>query len=389
MQINLGDAFGGNFAFEAQGQLTTWAEDEARAWKSVPWLTPEQATMFADRLEKFAIAMKPYFGAQSPIKLRRVRALLSEIRPISMGSVFFQELKRIYQEKNVIKFDDIIALERDYLSDDDAAKLAVQNSEKEYSLRIRQSVDELLPKYVESKIPDAHELLDSIDFIKAGIEESAKSLADIKAAQHNLLREVGSSIDEAQSLLEQESKRREQEWKAVREAYEQKLNLEATGQLWRNRATAHKTARSLFAKGMAGALALTPVVTAVAAWAAFSFAGAIMSARADKFALERLIFGTSATVLILTLCLWSARILVRLMMTEHHLAIDADSRAALGDTYIRLTAEGDAALEDRKIVLATMFRPVSDGIVNDDGLPFLSPAAVASSLLTGEKVIKQ
>ena len=114
-----------------------------------------------------------------------------------------------------------------------------------------------------------------------------------------------------------------------------------------------------------------------------------MSARADKFALERLIFGTSATVLILTLCLWSARILVRLMMTEHHLAIDADSRAALGDTYIRLTAEGDAALEDRKIVLATMFRPVSDGIVNDDGLPFLSPAAVASSLLTGEKVIKQ
>ena len=77
MQINFGDAFGGNFAFEAQGQLTTWAEDEARAWKSVPWLAPEQATMFADRLEKFAIAMKPYFGAQSPIKLRRVRALLA------------------------------------------------------------------------------------------------------------------------------------------------------------------------------------------------------------------------------------------------------------------------------------------------------------------------
>ena len=77
---------------------------------------------------------------------------------------------------------------------------------------------------------------------------------------------------------------------------------------------------------------------------------------------------------------WAARVIVRLFMSEHHLAIDSDERATMVMTYLALTETKDADEKDRAIVLAALFRPTSDGIVKDDAAPDLGPASLLAKL---------
>ncbi|MEJ6850707.1 DUF6161 domain-containing protein [Sinorhizobium fredii] len=85
-------------------------------------------------------------------------------------------------------------------------------------------------------------------------------------------------------------------------------------------------------------------------------------------------------VVITTIVFWAGRILTRLFLSEHHLAIDAEERAVMAQTYLALTAEGQAGEKERDIVLTSLFRPTADGIVKDDAAPDLSPAALLARL---------
>lgn len=69
-------------------------------------------------------------------------------------------------------------------------------------------------------------------------------------------------------------------------------------------------------------------------------------------------------------------------MSEHHLGVDARSRESMAHTYLALLDNDGATDEkDRAIVLAALFRPVTDGLVKDDALPLISPAAILSRQL--------
>lgn len=73
-----------------------------------------------------------------------------------------------------------------------------------------------------------------------------------------------------------------------------------------------------------------------------------------------------------TTIFWAGRVLVRLFLSEHHLAGDAEERAVMAQTYLALVNEDKADKEDRHIVLETLFRHSTDGIVKDDAAPNLS-----------------
>lgn len=80
-----------------------------------------------------------------------------------------------------------------------------------------------------------------------------------------------------------------------------------------------------------------------------------------------------------TTIFWAGRVLVRLFLSEHHLASDAEERAVMAKTYLALVNEDKADKEDRNIVLATLFRHSTDGIVKDDAAPSWTP----QSFMTG------
>jgi hypothetical protein len=73
--------------------------------------------------------------------------------------------------------------------------------------------------------------------------------------------------------------------------------------------------------------------------------------------------------------------MVRLFLSEHHLAINAEERATMALTYLALTADEKADEKERALVLASLFRPTADGIVKDDAAPDLAPGAILSKIL--------
>ena len=67
---------------------------------------------------------------------------------------------------------------------------------------------------------------------------------------------------------------------------------------------------------------------------------------------------------------WAVRLVVRMFLSHLHLATDAEERVVMVKTYLSLS-EGDRIKQDadRQLILQALFRPASDGIVKDEGLP--------------------
>ncbi|MBT2242343.1 hypothetical protein JQK15_02225 [Sphingobium sp. BHU LFT2] len=384
MHIDFGSRNGAVRTFETAEDFFRKMGRASSQWKNIKpesKLSSEVISRLTDRLERFvADARSGVENAGTPSGERAISQAIRKHRPIladsTLGKAIIEALERENREEVLT------------LLGEGALRFSTGNTqvggdrvETALNERMTASVKHLLPNIVHDLVRDPEAFLASINDANLKMLTVESALADLKEEQERILLSAETERQEfANRAAEMEA-----EWQNVLEAYNQRLQLTRTSTLWTNRAAAHKSNRKKL--GWA-AIAMAPVtfgLTIVSAYSFFHSAGYLMSARAQEFAWHRLLFASGATLIVLTLGLWATRIFVRLYMTEHHLAIDAEARAALGDTYIALTADGQAAMEDRKIVLATLFRPVSDGIVNDDAMPFLSPAAIASGLLSNDK----
>lgn len=70
-----------------------------------------------------------------------------------------------------------------------------------------------------------------------------------------------------------------------------------------------------------------------------------------------------------TLIIWILRILVRLFLSQLHLATEASEKKVTVLTFLALLGEKAIDTTDKELVLAAIFRPSSTGIVNEDGGP--------------------
>lgn len=67
---------------------------------------------------------------------------------------------------------------------------------------------------------------------------------------------------------------------------------------------------------------------------------------------------------------WAIRLVVRMFLSHVHLSADAAERVVMVRTYLSLLEGNHAGIkEDRQLILQALFRPASDGIVKDEGLP--------------------
>lgn len=87
----------------------------------------------------------------------------------------------------------------------------------------------------------------------------------------------------------------------------------------------------------------------------------------------------AGTLAYLTLFLWLMRLVIRSYVTAQHLAIDAQARSAMTQTFIGLVREGTVKRAERAIVLEALFRPVTSGMVQEEGPPPISPAAIMAA----------
>ncbi len=161
--------------------------------------------------------------------------------------------------------------------------------------------------------------------------------------------------------------------------YREHMKLQGPVEYWSSKATAHKEKESGYRKvllcfsGVAGTALLVALY--------FIANHAIEVATTEKPAAVYLVLVT-LSVVVTTMAFWVARILTRLFLSEHHLAIDAEERSVMAQTYLALTAEGQATEHERSIVLGSLFRPTADGIVKDDAAPDFSAASLLSKITT-------
>ncbi len=78
----------------------------------------------------------------------------------------------------------------------------------------------------------------------------------------------------------------------------------------------------------------------------------------------------SVLVLVGVLGIWAVRLVVRMWLSNAHLATDSEERVTMVQTYLALIEDGKMTKdEDRALVLTPLFRPAADGLIKDEGLP--------------------
>lgn len=144
----------------------------------------------------------------------------------------------------------------------------------------------------------------------------------------------------------------------------QRLALEAPMSYWSGKSRRHRTTATIV--GGAAMLASVSFGT-LFLWLALSVVTTDQFTSSDY---ARIL--TLATVA--TLMIWALRILVRVLLSELHLRNDAEEREAMLKTFTALDANEDGARrltdDDRRLLLASIFRPAATGIVSDDSAPF-------------------
>jgi hypothetical protein len=72
-------------------------------------------------------------------------------------------------------------------------------------------------------------------------------------------------------------------------------------------------------------------------------------------------------ILYTTLVIWIIKILVKIMLSNYHLAVDANERVIMLNTYLVLLEDGQGFEEnDRKVILDNIFRQTNHGIIKDE-----------------------
>jgi hypothetical protein len=82
-----------------------------------------------------------------------------------------------------------------------------------------------------------------------------------------------------------------------------------------------------------------------------------------------------------TVAFWIGRIILKIYLSERHLATDAEERRTMVMTYLALTRSKKLVDDDKKLIFPAIFRSGADGIVKDENSPDTAFAALVASFI--------
>ncbi|ODS98666.1 MAG: hypothetical protein ABS56_03935 [Lautropia sp. SCN 69-89] len=152
-----------------------------------------------------------------------------------------------------------------------------------------------------------------------------------------------------------------EDMESLRKTFREEIALRAPAEYWEKKRVGHRN---------------LAWVTGIASFAGIAIAAAVLGSQVHE-----LLQGTAPNaspeswrigilVIIAIFLVWGVRLFVRMFLSHLHLLTDSGERVVMVQTYLSLL-EGDrlASKEDRQLILQALFRPASDGIVKDEGLP--------------------
>lgn len=165
--------------------------------------------------------------------------------------------------------------------------------------------------------------------------------------------------DEAFDTLVKEHK---DEMESLRKTFREEIALRAPAEYWETKRTGH-----VRMSWITGVLSFGGIATAagVLGWLIHDLLRTATPGTPPET------WRLAILVLISVFAVWGVRLVVRMFLSHLHLSTDAAERVVMVRTYLSLL-EGDrlASKEDRQLILQALFRPATDGIVKDEGIPF-------------------
>lgn len=157
------------------------------------------------------------------------------------------------------------------------------------------------------------------------------------------------------------------ELEATEAAYREAMKLDRPRQYWTTKASGHRTKANKYRWRMFTSLGISGVIGLLGLGLLFWYAhNIILDNRDVEWPVTFFILLSGMGFVGVSILFWINRLIVRLFLSELHLAMDAEERVTMIESYLALNAELDFPSEQREIVLQAIFRPTQDGIVKDD-----------------------
>lgn len=195
-------------------------------------------------------------------------------------------------------------------------------------------------------------------------DEQYKEITTFIETKHNEIQkqfdEQSKGLKEFRSLINIWQEEKEARLNNLEETYKDKLSLEAPETLWYNRSKEYRR----FAKCWTGVLVVFVVALVVALRELV-----IVIHEYSLDAVQEIPFISKSFILvsIISFFVYIIRVLIKIVMSNHHLATEYEQKAALTRFYQALTYAGtDIAQEERIIIIHSLFSRTETGLVKTD-----------------------
>ncbi|MBL0943932.1 MAG: hypothetical protein IBJ04_06345 [Hydrogenophaga sp.] len=219
---------------------------------------------------------------------------------------------------------------------------------------VEQSLDQLRAK-TELLLGEKTEAYDALHRDYESLAESVRLAAAAQAS------EFEATQGQRQSDFDQLKVDHERAMEALRKTFREELALRAPAEYWKTKRNGHH--KWAWVTGVVSFAAIAGAATGLG-WQVHDLLVKTPSGHVpDTWRLAVL-------ALIGVFTVWALRLVVRMFLSHLHLLTDAGERVVMVQTYLSLL-EGDqlASKEDRQLILQALFRPATDGIVKDEGIP--------------------
>lgn len=214
----------------------------------------------------------------------------------------------------------------------------------------------------ESSIVDP--LTAKLNDISNNSDEQYREITSFIENKHNEIQkqfdEKSSELDEFQDSLNKWQKEKQDKFNELEETYKNKLSLEAPEELWKERAKEHRNQARNWT-------IILVVVATILIIASASLVNAVHDYSQNIIKQIPFISESFILISVISFFIYIVRILVKIVMSNHHLATEYNQKAALTRFYQALTYAGtDIDKDERLIIINALFSRVETGLVKTD-----------------------
>ncbi|WP_427452206.1 DUF6161 domain-containing protein [Litorimonas sp. WD9-15] len=209
-------------------------------------------------------------------------------------------------------------------------------------------------------------------------DRTDNALEVMSAVTNTQIEQSRSELNQIVDRLTTDGERAIEKINATDANFKEKLSLQPTVKYWTDKAAKH----DVKARNLLEVLVFAAVVVGAAIFVALICLFAFQP-ELGKIGETKTLLTLGATGALTTLIFWAGRIITRIYLGNVHLANDARERATLINTYLALNVDEVATEQDRALVLATVFRPSTDGVVKDDAAPVFGVPGLIAGRMSG------